>query len=917
MLNGQISLELQREHEVGRVPGGAEDAAPLARLVHRTLVAVDALQVGYLDRLDPDHRHLVVQHLGHLLGESAGLAVPARAIHEQAVYVGAVLGLLVHIVDGYDLEVEVEQVDGNGVAARVVLLDAGEKGLREVEAGDPERGRLVLVVPLLEEVEALDQVAEVAAERLQRRIRVLRPHVGHLADEQRVGERLQLLVHDDQALDGLLQVLKRAAHDRYQLVVALHLLRQHRVHALLVLGRILLHDLLEIEVRRQFGQYVLGYVHELLVRVAALRLGAAEREQNGVEEELGGLQVLGDVHVLVHAEDLRVLRAGQLTNELDIVVVCALGRYVIDAAGRQLVHVVVSDARVVEVAEYGLEAAAVPVVGDAAAVVALARHVGDGLVGHVRVLVDEHLQLAHGDAQVGLVEAVGYVEAERTELASLLGERVEEAEAEEQALEHGLLVGLNGGEEDRIADRIVHVRLEEVHAQAGRRLVGHLDAVLQHRDGKLLRRIAGQPQAELGVRVVRAQLLAYLLERAHPRHGQVAVLQAHPGAVGLRLGDEARGDDALALAQRDGVELGAVEALVLRELEQLGHRVGARRQDEHQRYAAVRVRVRLAQVEGRRLDELLAEVLLDELGHRQRDLVRTQAAHEYHLLELVELVVVGQRHGGQVGLLAVVEVAPARVRLVEVLAEAGEDGQVAREATQLVPALVEQPRARRIAQLVLEADAARQEEHVLGGVQLAARHQQRRAQHEREEQLVLLEERATHVAVQVVGEVVLEVLEAPLHVLRLQAVLYRVEIEIDEPLQRVLVHRIDVGQVGEAEEECGRVLRHRLVLETRRLDLLGRLEADLLLLVDVVGDELGVVERENGRLVLQNVALRRQREQYLVLDLLESALILSARDDQRLTLLLELGTLFGHHDAEQLVFEALGRDHEVEQSDLN
>ena len=128
MLNGQISLELQREHEVGRVPGGAEDAAPLARLVHRTLVAVDALQVGYLDRLDPDHRHLVVQHLGHLLGESAGLAVPARAIHEQAVYVGAVLGLLVHIVDGYDLEVEVEQVDGNGVAARVVLLDAGEKG---------------------------------------------------------------------------------------------------------------------------------------------------------------------------------------------------------------------------------------------------------------------------------------------------------------------------------------------------------------------------------------------------------------------------------------------------------------------------------------------------------------------------------------------------------------------------------------------------------------------------------------------------------------------------------------------------------------------------------------------------------------------------------------------------------------------
>jgi len=68
----------------------------------------------------------------------------------------------------------------------------------------------------------------------------------------------------------------------------------------------------------------------------------------------------------------------------------------------------------------------------------------------------------------------------------------------------------------------------------------------------------------------------------------------------------------LTLSEGDGVEPGAREALVSSKLEQRHGGIGARRQDEDQRSAAVRVHERLGQVERRRLNEVLAELLSDE-----------------------------------------------------------------------------------------------------------------------------------------------------------------------------------------------------------------------------------------------------------------------------------------------------------------
>ena len=57
--------------------------------------------------------------------------------------------------------------------------------------------------------------------------------------------------------------------------------------------------------------------------------------------------------------------------------------------------------------------------------------------------------------------------------------------------------------------------------------------------------------------------------------------------------------------------------------------------------------------------------------------------------------------------------------------------------------------------------------------------------------------------------------------------------------------------------------------------------------------------------------------QDLVLDLLEHPLVLRGLEHELRLLLLELGALLGDHDAEHLVLEALGRDHEVEQRHLD
>ena len=248
---------------------------------------------------------------------------------------------------------------------------------------------------------------------------------------------------------------------------------------------------------------------------------------------------------------------------------------------------------------------------------------------------------------------------------------MEEAQAEEQRLPSVRIRPAHPLEEGRVRDRVLDEGAEQVGAQAERRLVGHLDAVLEDGDGEGGRRARREPEPVVLALAAGEHVLADLLERRHPADGEVAVLEHDPRAVGLRVHDELLRNGPLPLAERDGVGALAAKAARVAELEQLRHRVLARREDEDERHHARRVVEALLEVERGRLDELLLHVLGDEGGDHGHDAVGAQAAQDAASLKgdaiVVQVRVPLARQRLLVGHLGLVHDLP----LLELLAKVG------------------------------------------------------------------------------------------------------------------------------------------------------------------------------------------------------------------------------------------------------
>eukprot|EP00966_Prymnesium_polylepis_P224655 5196121-Prymnesium_polylepis.1 len=334
----------------------------------------------------------------HLAG-TCGKVGSARA--RGAPRVDAVLGRLgrLHRVK---LKVKGDRVDRDRVLARVVLQRAGHEGLHEEEVGHREAERRAVVDPRLEKVEPLEQLGRVRREWLERRVGDLLPERGQLVDEHRARDALEVGAHHDQALDGLLQVLERAAHAREQLVEALQLLADDGVHRLGVEHGVAPLRHLDVKVGGQLVEDVLGHVGDDLVRrlgrAAAARLRL--RDLHRAEHLVDLAQVLGDVGVRVEAEDLGQRHERPLAHVLHRLLDRAQvvdGHAVLARRGQR--EVVLQDARAVDVEHGRRERPPVLVVGHAAAVVALGREVVERSERHLLVEVEEHRELPHRDAQ--------------------------------------------------------------------------------------------------------------------------------------------------------------------------------------------------------------------------------------------------------------------------------------------------------------------------------------------------------------------------------------------------------------------------------------------------------------------------------------------------------------------------------------
>ena len=86
--------------------------------------------------------------------------------------------------------------------------------------------------------------------------------------------------------------------------------------------------------------------------------------------------------------------------------------------------------------------------------------------------------------------------------------------------------------------------------------------------------------------------------------------------------------------------------------------------------------------------------------------------------------------------------------------------------------------------------------------------------------LVFFKQGSADVAVEGVGEVVVEIFQASLQVLGFLSIVDRQDEEVDEPGQGILVHGLDVGQISNREEKDGRMDSNRCVAHSSCVNLL-------------------------------------------------------------------------------------------------
>eukprot|EP00906_Rhabdomonas_costata_P002058 RCo003231 len=437
--------DLNRHHVVRRVPGRAQGARPPQRLIARR--QVDPLCGGLaVDlRLQPHRGHLGEQLLGEALRDHPRPGVPPGALHVHPVDVHPVLGLLLQLRRGLgqENEREADRVDADLALPGEVLEGASEEGLGKEEPADPERRRGTAVEPPVDELAALHQVRDPRGQGLQRGVGLVRPSLGHLVVEQAVGDVLELLRHNNQALHGALEVRQAGVDCREQAAETDPLLHQHRVQALVVPRGVLRGELPEIEGLPHLRQHLLCDLRDGFVLVLASYAGRLGLHlQDGPQGVIGLRPSVRDIGVLVQPKGLRFGVDRPPLHHLQVPGVVRGGDSLVQPAAAEGVTLGQHGGGDEEL-QHGHQGATIPVVRHAAPVVDLPRQECDDLVRDVVVLVQEALQLPHTDVQVGHRELVADVPPQRPKLAALLDQRVEEAQCEEHLLEHrGLLAAL-------------------------------------------------------------------------------------------------------------------------------------------------------------------------------------------------------------------------------------------------------------------------------------------------------------------------------------------------------------------------------------------------------------------------------------------------------------------------------------------
>mmetsp|Transcript_51367 Transcript_51367/g.135448 ORF Transcript_51367/g.135448 Transcript_51367/m.135448 type:complete len:251 (-) Transcript_51367:1509-2261(-) len=189
-----------------------------------------------------------------------------------------------------------------------------------------------------------------------------------------------------------------------------------------------------------------------------------------------------------------------------------------------------------------------------------------------------------------------------------------------------------------------------------------------------------------------------------------------------------------------------------------------------------------------------------------------------------------------------------------------------------------------------------QQESQVHIIQLALGAQQGRGQRHREQGFVVLEQGPADVLVQRVNKVVLEGLQPLGEATQRRRFVNCLHEQALKPLQRILVHGVDLRKLRDGEEENGGLEGHWSVGFTRRINLSLGIFGFNHLLIDVLRCLLGRGQGIDQGLILQNVLISRaQQLQDRVFRVLQLFLHTSVGEHQHILPLLQVRALFGNH----------------------
>jgi hypothetical protein len=127
-----------------------------------------------------------------------------------------------------------------------------------------------------------------------------------------------------------------------------------------------------------------------------------------------------------------------------------------------------------------------------------------------------------------------------------------------------------------------------------------------------------------------------LFKLGHPRNSQMAIHEEYPSTAHQVVINHDMGFGALATTQRNLIALlGHVH--FFSETQEIGNWIGTSRQHEDKRLGDGTVLVGFGQIEHGRLNKLFAQLVNNEVLHRQCDTICTQSLQNNHFLELIEL----------------------------------------------------------------------------------------------------------------------------------------------------------------------------------------------------------------------------------------------------------------------------------------